>query len=115
MRITESRLRRIIREVIKEASDASTLQYISSKLGSDKPMETLKLMMGRHVLNHMTGLEKERMSCEEFVESLFGEVESGVYEELIAACKEGEALAKEVNMTKEERMEKAVGHFPSAR
>lgn len=116
MRITESRLRRIIREVIKEASDASTLQYISSKLGSDKPMETLKLMMGRHVLNHMTGVEKgKRMSCEEFVKSLFGEVESGVNEKLIAACKEGEALAKEVNMTKEERMEKAVGHFPSAR
>ena len=107
MRITESRLRRIIREVIKEASDASTLQYVSSKLGS-KPgeaMETLKLMMGRHVLNHMTGLETgERMSCEEFVESLFGEVEPGVHEELIAACREGEAHAKNVNMTQHERM-----------
>ena len=101
MRITESRLRRIIREVIKEANDASTLQYISGKLG-DNPMETLKLMMGRHVLNHKTGLEKDRMSCEEFVESLFGEVEPGVKEKLIAACREGEEHAKRVGMTKEE-------------
>ena len=116
MRITESQLRRVIREVIKEASDVATMNYIVSVLGKENRLEKMKLLMARHVLNRLTGVEKgEIMSCEQFVESLFGGVEEGVKKSLIKACKEGEKLAREVNMTKEERMERDIGHFPSAR
>ena len=118
MRITESQLRRVIREVIKEASDVATMNYIVSVLGKGKAErhEKLKMMMARHVLNRLTGVEKgDPMSCEQFVESLFGGVEQGVKKSLIKACEEGDKLAREVNMTKEERFERDVGHFPSAR
>jgi len=119
MRITESRLRRIIREVIKESSDYDTMVMINDKLGGSSSKdrhEKMKLLMARHVLNRLTGVEEGNpMSCEEFIESLFGHVEPSVKDILLVACREGEKLAKEVNMTKEERMERDLGHFPSAR